>query len=60
MFIALVIGLPAAVWSHLSLKRDLEKMEQRCRDCALCRAKEQQEQDQERQRLAEIDRRYRR
>lgn len=60
MFLALVFGLPLAAWAHLSLKREMDQMEQRCRDCAHCRAKRQEQDDLEKERLAEVDRRYRR
>lgn len=59
-FLVLTLGLPAALWSHLSLTRELERRIALCRNCAHCRAKIKEQHDQERKDREEIDRRYRR
>jgi hypothetical protein len=37
------IGLPFAVWAHLTLAKQLERMIKRCGNCTVCKAKAEQE-----------------
>jgi hypothetical protein len=51
-----LIGLPFAVWAHVTLSRQLERMIKRCGNCTVCKAKAEQEAKEDREAKFRSDR----